>query len=51
MKHKNLLPLVVGCALGSAALATVVSDEGWFLWVAVVMALMVLARMKAGPRP
>jgi hypothetical protein len=51
MSHKNLLPLVVGCALGSAALATLVADEGWFLWVPVAVALIALAKLRARTRP
>jgi hypothetical protein len=49
-RQKRLLPVVVASALGSAVLASLLVDEGWLLWIPVVLALVALTKVKGMPR-
>lgn len=46
MKQNGMLGLVVGGAVVVAALATVVTPGGWFLWIPLALVLIVFSRVQ-----
>jgi hypothetical protein len=45
MNKNGPLNLIVGCALGSAVLITLLVHGGWLVWVPTLLALVVLAKL------
>ena len=48
MKESSPLPLLVGGTLAVAVLVTLLVKGGWLIWVPVVLALLVVYRMRGG---